>query len=350
MTLPDGRQIWLLDTHYLSNIAKAQTGVRIKEDDRIYFLELLASLRSAVKSNRVACPYVSHIGWEIVLDTRIAEGVRMILSELNGGFAFKDWRTILNRQIEHSAERFLNPKAVSSVVKNLDAITPISVVWRNMGDLSSSKFDSIRIARRQRKTKRVTEMKQILERTHDLVATSLEEEIRRQKTDFVDAYIGRARLDQLARIRQLSNPLDLLEYSVDYKPFAKLRENLKQKGIVGEKVPEFLTSAELFATPYIDVLCSIYSAIVFHYPARKVKQSDSIDVDMLAVAVASCDVVTTDIFMKEILVKRLEFDKKYAVTILDGSRRDRMDLLHMARDSLAHDDGRGKKMGSPIID
>ena len=89
-------------------------------------------------------------------------------------------------------------------------------------------------------------------------------------------------------------------------------------------VADFLISEELLSIPYIDIFSSINSVMIMQYQNRKGRHSDFYDIPVLATILPYCDIITTDIFMKEILANRLHFDDKYRAKIFSASKADKI--------------------------
>ena len=66
---------------------------------------------------------------------------------------------------------------------------------------------------------------------------------------------------------------------------------------------DFLFSGAMFDVPFVDVFCSLYSALEFHAKGRKPRGSDFDDVPILATAIPYCRLVTMDTGMKDLCAK-----------------------------------------------
>jgi hypothetical protein len=100
-------------------------------------------------------------------------------------------------------------------------------------------------------------------------------------------------------------------------------------------VKNFLESRELLDSPFTDICGSIWAAIGECYiQGRKVEKlkSDFYDTPILATVLPYCDVITTDAFMKEVLVKRFQFDGKYKCKIFSASKTERTAFQELVKE------------------
>lgn len=88
----------------------------------------------------------------------------------------------------------------------------------------------------------------------------------------------------------------------------------------------FAESEELLDSPFVDINASIWAAIIVEYyiQGRRIGKGDFYDVPILATVLPYGDVITTDSFMKEILVNRLHFDEKYKCKVFSAGKIDRL--------------------------
>ena len=94
----------------------------------------------------------------------------------------------------------------------------------------------------------------------------------------------------------------------------------------------FFDSKELFNSPFIDILCSISQSLQYHHYEREPQNSDLRDIAILASVLPYCDIVTTDSFMKEVVVKTLHLDKKYNCEVFAANRKDREAFQKLIRE------------------
>jgi hypothetical protein len=116
--------------------------------------------------------------------------------------------------------------------------------------------------------------------------------------------------------------------------FSRMWQKLSKIGInISDTViaKNFLVSDLLLEIPYFDICCSINAAVNRYYPERKCKGSDIYDVGILATILPYCDIVTTDEFMKQILVDKLHFDNKYNTRIFSANKVDILNFQELIR-------------------
>lgn len=314
-----------LDQNYLSNMAKARLGSIEKQADIGFWLSLFDDINKAVLNDKIACPRSSFHRYEAMFDRRLEDAIRCVIDELSWGLKFRPsgpYELILESQIEDAAREFLGKQPEKrepwTIAFESDPQAPVE---SRMHDILGSKgrisvhlslSDEIVEHDRQLKSRYVEEedkyrkLDDALRRTYDIDVFLYE------KMSFVSShFLPRQAIISIDKHRQLT----------------RLWEGLARVGIELSDTTlaaDFLESDELLNIPYIDIFCSANAAIIEHFPDRKCKGSDLYDVEILASTLPYCDVVTTDSFMKEILVKILHFDGKYKAKIFSATKVDRL--------------------------
>ena len=134
----------------------------------------------------------------------------------------------------------------------------------------------------------------------------------------------------LLDIPMLSTPTLAAGEDIDLDP---------DEGEIGDRIDidgddfeeSYYNSATDYHDYYIDIYFSIHAAIIKHYPNRKMKQGDFYDIPILSTVLPYCDVITTDSFMKEILVNKLNFNEKYKAQIFSATKEDRLAFQKLVR-------------------
>jgi hypothetical protein len=114
--------------------------------------------------------------------------------------------------------------------------------------------------------------------------------------------------------------------------FVEMLEKLAKLTSIGINKFTFFDSSELLSIPFIDIFCSICEAQTYYHFTRTPQNSDNRDFAILATVVPYCDIVTTDRFMKEVLVKTLHFDENYKCKIFSGSQNDPQTLQQLIKE------------------
>jgi hypothetical protein len=308
-----------LDQNYLSNMAIAQHGF-MKGEEAVFWCSLFDDLKTAVLADKIACPVSEFHSTEAMYDKRLEEPIRQVIDELSWGLEFRQRDDILETQISGAVLSFLGKnggiKETWTTVFESDPQAPVRSRMQNIlgvkGRISVhlSLPDEVVEHDRQLKNKYV-KGEELFAKLGN-VCRDWDDEVLAQKMSFIDSFFLGG---------QAISSIDKQEHLIH------LWGKLDQIGIKDSDIAtatNFLKSEELLNIPYIDICSSINAAIAKYYPKRRCKGSDLYDVLTLATVLPYCDVVTTDSFMKEILVKILHFDDKYKAKILSATKADRI--------------------------
>lgn len=323
-----------LDEMYLSNMAKAQFGSLKSQDDCEFWLSLLEELKEKVLADRIACPELGFQRKEAALDTRIGEAVGRIIDELSGGLKFNRWEDILNLQIEDAAFKFLgkDPPARENWAIAFESDPQAPLETRIQGVLGRPKpgIDGYLTLReevveheRQKKARWVT----FAEKASGVYGgRDWDEGLRRERLYLVDGILGPEAWKHARRLRNSSSLRDRWIADAIMQEMRVREERLLEIGINDDNFMDFLKSDELLDSASIDIHSSIRRAAAVNFPNRGQRGSDLYDPVILATVMPYCDIVTTDKFMKHILVTVLGLDKKYKCEVFSPSKEDRLEF------------------------
>ena len=315
-----------LDVNYLSNLAKARSGCGPRGHDSQFWGRLFDEIREAVLADRVACPELDLQRDEASFDSRIEPIVWETLCDLSLGLEFRLAERIMEQQIEDAALTFLGkelpqrePWAVAfksdpheAIARRMQAMGPVKVHLSWPSQIVEHD--------RQVREKGRDEKEELLKLP---AHNSFRKELLAQKMGVVDQILDSANMQMILGQLQSDQPRDR---GIGLYNFGKLKERwrrLRQLGLGGVSQAErFLKSQELLNVPYVDIFSSIGTVMFRNYKDRKPKGSDTQDLQTLATVLPYCDVVTTDGFMKQILVQELQFDKKYACRLFSCNKSD----------------------------
>ena len=328
-----------LDQNYLSNMAKARLGSLTDQDECEFWLSLLEELKTKVLADKIACPEFAFQREEASFDTRIDEAVGRIIDELSRGLKFNTWKEILNSQIEEAAFKFLgkappqremweiafqsNPQA------SLKSRMPGGYPRPNWGvDVYPALRNEIVEDKRQQKAMWVT----FAERTlGQYTCHNRNETLQRDKLYSVNCILGPEAWRYAVRLCNSGSLEDRLIAAANMREIILREERLLETGINDDNFIDFLKSDELLNSAFINIHSSIRTAAAMDFPKRKQRGSDLRDPVILAAVMPYSDVVTTDRFMKELLVARRNFDEKYDCTIFSANERDRLAFRGLIR-------------------
>jgi hypothetical protein len=301
-------------------MAKAHLGYLKTEHDTNFWHSLFDDLKKRVLANKIACPESAFHRAETMYDTSLEDAIRCAIDKLSWGLKFRPREDILESQIEEAAFKFLgkNPPASApwSIAFESDPQAPVESRMQDIGGIEGrvnvhlSLSNEIVEHDRQLKSKYAKD-EELLAKL-DNVCHDWHDEVLMQKMSLIKSIFLD---DQATRSNEKQRHLIRL--------WGKLGE-IGVKASDTTTAANFLASEELRNIPYIDIFSSIEAAIALHYPTRKCKGSDSYDIPILATVLPYCDIVTTDSFMKEIVVKTLRFDDKYKAKIFSAKKADRL--------------------------
>jgi hypothetical protein len=309
-----------LDQNYLSNMAKARLGSIEDENLAKFWSSLFGDLRETVLDDKVACPELEFHTTEAMYDRRLEEPIRQVIDELSWGLEFHQREDILETQISGAALSFLGKnggiKETWATAFESDPCAPVRSRMQNIfgvkGRISVHLSLPDEVVKHDRQLKnRYVKGEELFAKLGD-VCSDWDDEVLAQKMSFIDSFfLGRQPPQSIEKQQHLM----------------RLWGKLDQ---IGLKYPDYVTatkflkSEELLNSPYIDICSSINATIAKYYSNRRCKGSDLYDVAILATVLPYCDVVTTDSFMKEIIVKILHFDEKYKSKIFSATKQDRL--------------------------
>lgn len=83
------------------------------------------------------------------------------------------------------------------------------------------------------------------------------------------------------------------------------------------EVAAFTESDDFTGIPLLSVEARLFAAILTRYPERKIKPSDTTDIEALSAYLPYMDVVCTDAFMAE-QMRSLQIAEEYGVSVFHG--------------------------------
>lgn len=305
---------------------------------------LFDELKKAVLSNKITCPKLDLQEAEAMFDSRLEEPITEVIDELSWGLEFRLWRSILDCQIEDAARQFLGKpieeRIPCAIAFESDPQAPVES--RMTIDIGGTKT---RVNVHLSLPSEVAEQDRKLKEEYEDIAQELLNKYRdnplgwsqlleQSKKSTVDGYIGEYSQQSIAKRLAEDSPWSQLSASSDYARLVNFWSRLNLIGIdTGNKdaVMRFANSSDLLDSPFIDIFSSIYAVIAAYFPERKSRASDMYDATIMATTLPYCDIITTDKFMKEILVNILKFDKEYEVKVFSATVKDRLAFQKLVR-------------------
>lgn len=328
-----------LDQNYLSNMAKAQHGFMRNKDEATFWISLFDDLKETVLADKIACPESEFHRHEAMYDRRLEEPIRNIIDELSWGLKFHHSGSILQSQVEGAAGDFVGQQTEESEAwaiafksnPRASVKSRMTDIWGIKGRINVHLSLSDETVDHDRRLKAEFVGTTVLPVTYQKTCLGWSELLLREKLSFICSLFGLSLLqpDYLNWLKRKCSGSPVARFAVNERIADSVRvwERLAEIGISAKDTTtaaNFLDSDELLNIPYIDIYCSIHAAINKYYPNRKMQQGDFYDIPILSAVVPYCDVVTTDRFMKGVLVNRLHFDDKYCATVFSASQQDRL--------------------------
>lgn len=324
-------------------MAKARVGFIKDEDQAKFWYSLFNDLKEAVLADKIACPELEFHITEAKYDRRLEEPIRDVVDELSWGLQFYPWDSILESQIEDAAKNFLD--------KQLEEREPLIMAFQSnpqapvesrMQDILGTKGrisvrvslpDKIVAQERQRKLEFADKAKELLKQ-YSNNPLGWPELVLQSKRSVMDGFLGKTARQSIAQQSQEDSPLSQQRALDRHNALVDLFNRLREIGINTDssKVMDFMESEELLNIPFVDINASIWAAIAwYHIQGRDIQRGDFYDAPILATVLPFCDIITTDKFMKETLVKTLHFDEKYKVEIFSATKADRSAFQKLVR-------------------
>ncbi len=328
-----------LDQNYLSNMAKARYSLIKDKDQAEFWRSLFDDLKEAVLADKMACPQLEFHRHEASYDRRLEEPIRKVIDELSWQLKFHPSTSILESQIDDAAKNFLGKQLEEreswAIAFKSNPHAPVESRMTDIlgikGQINVHLSFSDELVEHDRRLKGEFANGAVLPVAHQHTYRNWFELVQREKISFVYSFSGPSLLEPVyqhwLKRWYSSSPLGGFVANARIKEVTRFWGKLAEIGIDinnPTKAADFLTSDELLDIPYIDIYCSIHAAIIRHYPNRKMKQGDFYDIPILSSVLPYCDMVTTDSFMKEIVVKILHFDDKYKAMIFPATKADRL--------------------------
>ncbi len=317
-------------------MAKARHGLIKEQEEAGLWLELYEILKNAVMADKIACPESNFHSTEAMYDSRLEIPIKEVIGELSLGLKFHHWRSIMESQIEDAARLFLCKRLEQTEewvkVFQSDPQTPVESRMQDASDREARVTVHIRLPEeviendRRGKEEFVT-IAQGLVQTYSKQPIAESQLLLESKKSTIGGYMGAFAIQKIVIQTKSDSVLEQMSGYENHTRLLLLFDNLIKIGIDPQN-PEMLTkffeSKELLDSPFIDIYSSLWAVIAecHRIQRRDIKSGDFYDVPILSIALPSCDIITTDGFMKEITIKLLHFNETYKAEIFSVSKED----------------------------
>ena len=325
-----------LDTNYLSNLAKARSGLSLPAEAIPLWQELFSALEDAVWGDRIVCPGFDVQIEEAEFNDRIALPVWTVMRALSLGLQFHSHEGIIVRQVEDAAYRFLG--------RELPGRLPWENALQGDPDLPATELSrwarerpfvpplhppEVVARRRAEKERRASSLGGVVADGNWGAAGSRVESMKRS---LLAQWLARDAFRDLLETARADRPPQDPERWQTVQEYAGLIGRLEEAGLGRARMPEFLASEELLGIPYVDIYCHVALAAARNAgEARPLRGSDESDRRIVSALLPCCDILATDRFMKHILVDLLHYDEEYGCSIFSGRLDDVRSLTQAVR-------------------
>jgi hypothetical protein len=330
------KAVLCLDTNYLSNLAKARSGLSLPAEAVPFWQELFSALEDAVWGDRIVCPGFDVQIEEAEFDDRIALPVWIVMRALSLGLQFHSRDSLIVRQVEDAAYRFLG--------RELPSRLPWEEAFQDDPDLPATELSrrarerpfmpplhspDVVARRRAEKEQRMSSLRSIVEGVNDSAAARQVESVKRT---LLARWLAPNAFRDLIETARADRPPHDPERWQAAREYTGLTRRLEEAGLERTRMPEFLASKELQDIPYVDIYCHVTLAAARNAgKARLLRGSDESDRRIVSALLPSCSILTTDRFMKHILVDLLHYDEEYGCHVFSGRLDDVRSLTEAVR-------------------
>ncbi len=330
------KAVLYLDTNYLSNLAKVRGELSLPVEAVPFWQELFSALEDAVWGDRIVCPGFDVQIEEAEFDDRIALPVWIVMRALSLGLQFHSHDSLFVRQVEDAAYRFLG--------RELPARLPWEEALQDDPDLPATELSrrarerpfmlplhppDVVARRRAEKERRVSLLGGVVA---DGNRGAAERRIESMKRSLLAHWLARDAFRNLLETARADRPPQDPERWQAAQEYAGLIGRLEEAGLKRARMPELLASEELLGIPYVNIYCHVTLAAARNAgEARPLRGSDESDRRIVSALLPSCDILTTDRFMKHILVDLLHYDEEYGCSIFSGQLDDVRSLTQAVR-------------------
>ena len=312
-----------LDQNILSNLVKVRQGRGKDTDVTRAFTQLDETVQ---RCNRKGChvfPESPYHMLEAEFDTRLSDDEWRYVKGTSQGLGFAGCSQIINQQISKALAQWLHQKEQEgdwwAGVFNRDPHQPYSPgpygvfvrFPRSAESISRERSDRNRIPTSLGRLTPVTSQRTLTEQT-------------RLEREFLIAHLFiPAPIDWSATLDQQT------AQAVDSAKAKSRFDNLRSWGLGVSEINSFLQSKELTSAPMIDIRARLWAHLGVSLGNRSPRKSDFDDIGIMAMTLPYCHIVTTDSYMRKVVVEDLKLADSYRTLVLSAKWKDIERLIEM---------------------
>lgn len=305
-----------LDQSILSNIVKFRRGELKTSNDREVYSQLFDAIQNCVRKGCHVFPESPYHRLEADFDSRLSEDEWRYLKEISRRLEFEQPPHIVDVQIELALDRWLHNEQQQRIwwdgVFNRDPHSPwmpdAHEVYVRLGF-------SPGLLEHDRANKKL--LPYFLAKIAPLTsARSLEEETELERQYIISHLFGPpgivifdTSIDGIARLIDQGKALSRLEY-------------LKERSLDAAQIASFLQSQELSSIPMVDIQARLWGHLMINAAKRPPRGSDPSDIEIIAMTLPYCHIVTTDSYMQKVVVEDLKLADSYQAMVLSAKLKD----------------------------
>jgi hypothetical protein len=300
------RVIVYLDQNYLSYVTRARLGWIAEGPGAQRWGRLYETLRELVEAGRAICPRSYFHAIEGELDDRLSGHLDETAAELSRGLHFRPWEEVVSAQAERALRRYLG-------------LADDSEAWRDYFERDPQGAGSERKAaaempgppqEEREAKKRYVEQALAARRERPEEPQTYERQVEAEKEVLIERWFGepmRTSPERAGPLRELAE--------------AFRRETGSSDPLADSRFAGFLASTELKQAPFIQVQAALSAASAVYSAERRPRESDLYDSAIVSLALPSCDIVTTDRYVRW-LIAMAGLDALYGAEVYGGRAAD----------------------------
>lgn len=116
--------------------------------------------------------------------------------------------------------------------------------------------------------------------------------------------------------------IDGIARIIDYVKVWSRWEYLKGRGLSTSEIKSFLQSQELASIPMVDIQARLWGYLMVDLARRLPRGSDRDDIEIMATTLPYCGIVTTDSYMRKLIVEDLKIAASYNTKVVSAKLKD----------------------------
>jgi hypothetical protein len=305
-----------LDQSILSNLVKLRRGEIKSPGVKGAYSQLFDAIQSCNRKGCHVFPESMHHMLEAQFDSRLSDDEWHYLKGISRGLQFEDPSQIVDIQMERALDQYLHyeehQRGWWEGIFNRNPHEP----W------TPEPYEiDVRFILSPNITEHDRSGKKLLPRLLKKIAPITSARTLEQQTE----------LERKVLISHLFIPVkpDVSDISIggiarmfDYAKVWSRWDYLKGRGLGTPEIDSFLQSQELASIPMVDIQARLWGHLMVNSARRLPRGSDREDIEIMAMTLPYCDIVTTDSYMQKVVVEDLKLADSYRTKVLSCRLKD----------------------------